>query len=206
LRLAAFEHLLRRYPEMRGRVSLMQVVVPSREDIGQYHRLRTEIEQLVGKINGAYARPGGWVPVWYEYRNLSRLELLAYYRAADIALVTPLKDGMNLVAKEYCACSIEEDCVLILSEFAGAAAQLAPDALLVNPHDVEGVSAAIREAYAMPAAERAARMRRIRRSIRRQDVFWWVDSYLRAAITKDLRAFPRAAAEPEETPELQLPL
>jgi trehalose 6-phosphate synthase len=206
LRLAAFQHLLARYPEMRGRVSLMQVVVPSREDIGQYHRLRTEIEQLVGKINGAYARPGGWVPVWYEYRNLSRLELLAYYRAADIALVTPLKDGMNLVAKEYCACSIEEDCVLILSEFAGAAAQLAPDALLVNPYDIEGVAAAIREAYAMPAAERAARMRRIRRSIRRQDVFWWVDSYLRAAITKDLRAFPRADTGTDETPELQLPL
>jgi trehalose 6-phosphate synthase len=144
--------------------------------------------------------------VWYEYRNLSRLELLAYYRAADIALVTPLKDGMNLVAKEYCACSIEEDCVLILSEFAGAAAQLAPDALLVNPYDIEGVAAAIREACAMPAAERAARMRRIRRAIRRQDVFWWVDSYLRAAITQDLRAFPRARAEADESPELQLPL
>ena len=206
LRLAAFHHLLARHPEMRGRVSLMQVVVPSREDIGQYHRLRTEIEQLVGKINGAYARPGGWVPVWYEYRNLSRLELLAYYRAADIALVTPLKDGMNLVAKEYCACSIEEDCVLILSEFAGAAAQLAPDAMLVNPYDVEGVAAAIREAYAMPPAQRAARMRRIRRAIRRQDVFWWVDSYLRAAITQDLRAFPRADAPAEVSPELQLPL
>jgi trehalose 6-phosphate synthase len=96
--------------------------------------------------------------------------------------------------------------VLILSEFAGAAAQLAPDALLVNPYDVEGVAAAIREAYAMPAAARAARMRRIRRSIRRQDVFWWVDSYLRAAITKDLRAFPRADPDLDETPELQLPL
>jgi trehalose 6-phosphate synthase/phosphatase len=206
LRLAAFQHLLARYPEMRGRVSLMQVVVPSRESIPQYHQLRTEIEQMVGKINGAYARPGGWVPIWYEYRNLSRTELLAYYRAADIALVTPLKDGMNLVAKEYCACSIEEDCVLILSEFAGAAAQLAPDAMLVNPYDIEGVAETIREAYAMPAAERAARMRRIRRSIRREDVFWWVDSYLRAAITKDLRAFPRAEVEVGELPELQLPL
>ncbi len=96
--------------------------------------------------------------------------------------------------------------MLILSEFAGAAAQLAPDALLVNPYDVEGVAAAIRTAYAMPEAERAARMRRIRRAIRRQDVFWWVDSYLRAAITQDLRAFPRAASEPEDSPELQLPL
>ena len=206
-RLAAFQHLLARHPEMRGRVSLMQVVVPSREDIGQYHRLRTEIEQLVGKINGVYARPGGWVPVWYEYRSLSRLELLAYYRAADIALITPLKDGMNLVAKEYCACSIEEDCVLILSEFAGAAAQLAPDAILVNPYDVEGVAGAIRAAYAMPASERAARMRRIRRSIRRQDVFWWVDSYLRAAITTDLRAFPQPEQfTPGEALEDQLPL
>ncbi len=206
LRLAAFQHLLAQYPEMRGRVSLMQVVVPSREDIPQYHRLRNEIEQLVGKINGAYARPGGWVPVWYEYRNLSRLELLAYYRAADIALVTPLKDGMNLVAKEYCACSIEEDCVLILSEFAGAAPQLAAGALLVNPHDVEGVAAAIREAYFMPAEERTARMRRIRRLIRQQDVFHWVDSYLRAAITQDLRAFPRTQEAGDELSEVHLPL
>src|SRR5690606_40107627 len=97
-RLRAFQHLLGRYPEMRGRVSLIQVVVPSREDIPQYHQLRNEIERLVGEINGAYARPGGWVPVCYEYRSLSRIELFAYYRAADIALVTPLKDGMNLVA------------------------------------------------------------------------------------------------------------
>ena len=117
---------------------------------------------VVGRINGQFARPGGWVPVWYEYRNLSRLELLAYYRAADIALITPLKDGMNLVAKEYCACSIEEDCVLILSEFAGAAAQLACGALLVNPYDIRGVADAIRVAHAMSAEERTARMRRMR--------------------------------------------
>lgn len=194
LRLRAFNQLLVRHPQMRGRVSLLQVVVPSREDIPEYRRMKNEIEQLAGKINGAFARPGGWVPVWYEYRSLSRLELLAYYRAADIALVTPLKDGMNLVAKEYCACSIEEDCVLILSEFAGAAAQLASGALLVNPYDVEGVAEAIRLAYAMPPSERAARMRRMRRSIRRQDVFWWVDSFLRAAIARDLRAFPQPAA------------
>jgi trehalose 6-phosphate synthase/phosphatase len=207
LRLQAFQHLLARYPEMRGRVSLIQVVVPSREDIPQYRRLGTEIEQLAGKINGAYARPGGWVPVWYEYRNLTRLELLAYYRAADIALVTPLKDGMNLVAKEYCTCSIEEDCVLILSEFAGAAGELAEGALIVNPYDVEGVAEAIRRAYAMPDAERLARMRRLRRTIRRHDVFDWVESFLGAATTRDLRAFPRPTGEePAEAPELQLPV
>jgi alpha,alpha-trehalose-phosphate synthase [UDP-forming] len=194
LRLRAFQSLLERYPELRGQVSLIQVVVPSRETIPQYRNMKTEIEQLVGRINGEFARPGGWVPVWYEYRSLTRLELLAYYRAADIALVTPLKDGMNLVAKEYCACSIEEDCVLILSEFAGAAEQLGGGALLVNPHDVHGVAEAIRAAHRMLEEERVARMRALRRSIRRQDVFDWVDGFLRAAIARELRDFPQPAA------------
>lgn len=206
LRLKAFQNLLTRYPELRKKVSFMQVVVPSREDIPEYHRLRTEIEQLVGQINGSYVRPGGWVPVWYEYRSLSRVELLAYYRAADIALITPVKDGMNLVAKEYCACSIEEDCVLILSEFAGAASQLARGALLVNPYDVEGVADQIHTAFHMEADERRTRMRRMRTSIRDHDVFWWVDAFLRAAITKDLRAFPHPEGTPPlPKPEYQLP-
>jgi len=206
LRLKAFHTVLTRYPELRERISLIQVVVPSREDIPEYHRLRTEIEQLVGKINGQFARPGGWVPIWYEYRSLSRLELVAYYRAADIALITPLKDGMNLVAKEYCTCSIEEDCVLILSEFAGAATQLYRGALLVNPYDIEGVADAIHRACGMDPAERHSRMHRMRVSIRENDVFFWVDSYLRAAITKDLRAFPQPEGRIEEDAlEYQLP-
>lgn len=206
LRLKAFRNMLERYPELREKVSFMQVVVPSREDIPQYHRLRTEIEQLVGQINGAFVRPGGWVPVWYEYRNLTRLELLAYYRAADIGLITPLKDGMNLVAKEYCACSVEEDCVLVLSEFAGAAAQLGRGALLVNPYDEEGVADAIREAFHMEPAERRVRMRRMRASIREHDVFWWVDSFLRAAITKDLSDFPQPEGVAwEDALDYQLP-
>jgi trehalose 6-phosphate synthase len=198
LRLKAFHTVLTRYPELRERISLIQVVVPSREDIREYTDLKTEIEQLVGKINGSFVDPGGWVPVWYVYRSLSRLDLLAYYRAADIALVTPLRDGMNLVAKEYCACSIEEDCTLILSEFAGAAEQLARGAILVNPYDVEGVADAIHRAFRMGEEERQARMRGMRRSIRRQDVFWWVDSFLRAAIAKDLRAFPGLAGAGDE--------
>jgi trehalose 6-phosphate synthase len=206
LRLKAFHALLLRYPELRERVSLIQVVVPSREDIPEYHRLKTEIEQLVGMINGSLARPGGWVPVWYEYRSLSRLELLAYYRAADLALITPLRDGMNLVAKEYCACSIEEDCVLILSEFAGAAHQLARGALLVNPYDIEGVADAIHHAFHMETAERTERMHRLRRSIREHDVFWWVDSFLSAAIERDLSDYPQPAdARAGEATEFQLP-
>lgn len=205
LRLRAFQDLLVRHPDMRGKVSLIQVVVPSREDIPEYHRMKTEIEQLVGRINGEFARPGGWVPVWYEYRSLTRLELLAYYRAADIALITPLKDGMNLVAKEYCACSIEEDCVLILSEFAGAAEQLRGGALLVNPHDIEAVAEAIRTAHSMPQDERLARMRAMRRSIRRQDVFCWVDSFLRAAIARDLSDFPAPDSAAAPSPSNPLP-
>jgi trehalose 6-phosphate synthase len=192
-RLEAFRNALLRYPDLHERITLIQVVVPSRVDIPQYHELKTRIERLVGEINGQFTRPGGWVPIHYVFRSLARADLLAYYQAAQIALVTPLKDGMNLVAKEFCACSIEEDCVLILSEFAGAAAQLQRGALLVNPYDIEGMADAIHHAFGMPARERAARMRRLRRSIREQDIFWWIDSFLRAAIAKDLSDFPLPA-------------
>jgi len=164
-------------------------VVPSREDIPKYHDLKMELERMVGEINGQFTQ-SGWVPIHYIFRSLERTELLAYYRTSEIALITPLKDGMNLVAKEFCAASIEEDCVLILSEFAGAAAQLQRGALLVNPYSVEGVAEAIHYAVNMSKKERRARMRKLRRSIREYDIFWWVDSFLRAAIAKDLSAFP----------------
>jgi trehalose 6-phosphate synthase len=180
-RLQAFHDLLQRCPHLRERISLIQVVVPSRVDIPEYDELKNTIEQLVGRINGEFMKPGGWVPVWYVYGHLTPTELLAYYRAADVALVTPLRDGMNLVAKEYCAASIDEDSVLILSEFAGAAAQLRRGALLVNPYDIEGVADAIRIAASMDPAERRARMRRLRHAIHRYDVFWWVDAFLSAA-------------------------
>jgi trehalose 6-phosphate synthase/phosphatase len=197
-RLNAFYDLLKRYPHMRERVSLIQVVVPSREDIPEYGELKTTIEQLVGRINGEFVRPGGWVPVWYVYGSLTRSELLAYYRAADIALITPLRDGMNLVAKEYCACSVEEDCVLILSEFAGAAAQLRAGALLVNPYDIEEVADTLKQAYEMDIEEKQARMRRLRRSIREYDIFAWVDSFMHAAFTRDLSDFPSPTGSIEE--------
>ncbi len=188
-RLRGFRLALQRYPELRERIMLIQVIVPSRERVPQYHELKGEIESLVGEINGEFTRPGGWVPIHYVFRSLPRDDLLAYYRAADIALVTPVKDGMNLVAKEFVACSTDDRGVLILSEFAGAAAQLGRSALLVNPHDVEGIATAISQAAKMPEQEREDRMRRMRRSIRRQDVFWWVDNFLRAAIRQDLDAF-----------------
>ncbi len=200
-RLNAFYNLLTRFPQLREKISLIQVVVPSRVDIPEYGELKITIEQLVGRINGEFMRPGGWVPVWYVYGSLTRVELLAYYRAADIALITPLRDGMNLVAKEYCAASIEEDCVLILSEFAGAATQMRHGALLVNPFDIEGVADALKQAYDMNIRERRARMRRLRRSVREYDIFWWVDSFMHAAFTKDLRDFPPPDAHTAEAAE-----
>lgn len=130
------------------------------------------------------------MPIHYVYRAVDRLDLIAYYRAARIALVTPLKDGMNLVAKEFCACSVDDDGVLILSEFAGAAAQLQQGALLVNPYDIEGTAKAIRDACVMDGMERRHRMRRLRRVVNRQDVFGWVNGFLAAAIASDLNDFP----------------
>ena len=205
-RLKAFHNLLTRYPQLREKITLIQVVVPSRVGIHNYDELKTSIEQLVGRINGEFAQPGAWVPVWYVYGCLQRDDLLAYYRAADIALVTPLKDGMNLVAKEYCASSIEEDCVLILSEFAGAAAQLQRGALLVNPYDTEGVADALLHACEMDMVERRGRMRRMRRSIREYDIFWWLDAFLRAAFSKDLSDFPQLDSYNAEMAHSYLPI
>ena len=190
-RLQAFKEALACYPKLRGQVSLLQVVVPSRVDIPEYARLKATIEQLIGGINGEWAKPGEWLPVWYVFGHLTPSDLSAYYRAADIALVTPLKDGMNLVAKEYCTCS-EGEGVLILSEFAGASAQLGRGALLVNPYDTKGVAEAIYRAWSMNGDERRARMRQLQRSIRRHDIFWWADGFLRAAFTRDKSALPLA--------------
>ncbi|MEW6220925.1 MAG: trehalose-6-phosphate synthase [Thermodesulfobacteriota bacterium] len=203
-RLEAFRTALARYPELHGKVTLVQVVVPSREGIPEYQALKARIEQMVGEINGRFTR-GGWIPIQYLYRSLSQEELLAYYRAAEIALVTPLKDGMNLVAKEFCACSLEESGVLILSEFAGAAAELQRGALLVNPHDIEGVAATIRDAVQMPAAERTGRMRRLRETVRRHTIFRWVDSFLQAAFARKLTDFPALdRVHQEYVPEISL--
>ncbi len=193
-RLCAFKNALEHYEELRGNVSLVQVVVPSREEVPEYQELKAEIERLVGEINGRFTT-SGWIPIHYLYRSLDRTELLAYYRLAEIALITPLKDGMNLVAKEYCACNLDEKGVLILSEFAGAAAQLHRGAIMVNPYDVEGVSKAILKAYRMPYEERVKRMKHLRRVVKRKDIFWWVNTFLKTAFAKDLTAFPVGVAE-----------
>jgi len=188
-RLRAFGLALKRYPELHRNVTLLQVVVPSREAVPEYQDLKAQIERLVTQINGEFTQPG-WVPIQHVFRSLERDELLAYYRAADVALVTPLKDGMNLVAKEYCACQTEGDGVLILSEFAGAAVQMQRGAILVNPFDTGRVADAIRRAVSMTRELRRAPMRRLCRNVRRQDVFWWVRRFLGACGLPAVRSQP----------------
>ncbi len=185
-RLEAFEVLLEKYPQLRGKVTLVQIAVPSRTHVPEYQLMKESIDGTVGRINGRYTRDG-WIPIHYIYRNLPRLELVSYYRTAEIALITPLKDGMNLVAKEYCASCVENVGVLILSEFAGAAVTLRRGALLVNPYNVEHVADQIFEAYQMSRTEQRRRMSQLRREIQRNSVFHWVKGFREAAGRPDLR-------------------
>lgn len=170
-RLKAFTSLLERAPRHGSRYSLVQIAVPSREQVPAYQDLRSDIEQIVGRVNGDFAEPGR-VPVSYLYRSLPFEDIIAYYVAADIMLVTPLRDGMNLVAKEYAATRVDDDGVLILSEFAGAAEQLR-SAILVNPYDIDAVADSLERAAQMPRREQRERMRRLRRTVEKSDVFEW---------------------------------
>ncbi len=151
-RLLAFQRLLEDDPEWRGKVRLIQVVVPSRTGVRSYRDFRDQLDAMIGHINGAFGS-SSWTPVTYQYRALPRVELLALYRAADVMFVTPIRDGMNLVAKEYVAVRSEGDGVLVLSEFAGAAEDL-PEALLVNPYNVERTARTLEQALAMSPRSR----------------------------------------------------
>jgi len=177
-RLLAFEQLLRAHPELTGRVRLLMLVVPSREDVGAYQEFRETINALIGRINGAFGT-AAWTPVHYMYRGLPEREVVALYRAADVMLVTPIRDGMNLVAKEYVASRPDDDGVLVLSEFAGAADEMV-EAVLVNPYEVEDMAAAFHVALAMPTPERQRRMRSLRVRVLKNSVHDWVATFLTA--------------------------
>lgn len=189
-RLNALRQALTSYPELHERICFVQVLVPSRQDVPQYQAMKVEIERMVGELNGKFASPG-WTPVHYTYRNLNREELVCYYRAADMALITPLRDGMNLVAKEYVACKTNARGILCLSEFAGAAMEFHAHATMINPFDIMGMAEALYRAVvdAQPAAHRR-KMRRMRYIVRRHDIFHWVDDFLMAAFSKRLDDFP----------------
>ncbi len=178
---------------------LVQVAVPSREAIGAYQEFRQYVETLVGQVNGTYGT-ARWAPVHYLLRAMSEREVVALYRAADVMLVTPLRDGMNLVAKEFVASRTDEDGVLVLSEFAGAASELA-EALHVNPYDIARTAAAYHDALVMPADERRARMFGLRRRVLQHDVDRWAETFIE---TLEEASGARHDAVLRATPEVEV--
>ncbi len=193
IRLRAFKELLAEERLHASQVTMVQVAEPSRDRVDAYISLRERVEQLVGEINGDYGRVGFPV-VHYIHQTRSFDELLAMYRTADVMLITPFSDGMNLVAKEYVATRFDESGVLVLSEFAGAAHQL-KDALLVNPYDIEAMKATIERAVVMAPEEQRKRMKTMRRNVKTHDASSWARSFLSALSAK--------TATP---PEAQLPI
>ncbi len=178
LRLLAFQHLLRDRRLDPRECVMVQIAVPSREEVPSYVEQRELIERLVGEINGEFSQMGHPV-VHYLHRSLPFDEVVALYQAADVMLVTPLRDGMNLVAKEFVASRVDNGGVLVLSEFAGAARELS-SALLVNPHDSEGLETAIESAVSLDPAIARRAMRSMRRKVQRHDVHTWAAEFLAA--------------------------
>ncbi len=181
-RLQAIELLLEQRPHLRGRFVFIQIAVPSRDDVEEYRRLRTQVETEVGRINGRFTEPGHDVPVHYLHRSIDRTRLAAYYRLADVMCVTPLKDGMNLVAKEFVTVrdATDGDGVLVLSEFCGTAHEFGHDAIRCNPFDVEGLATLMEGALDLKPDDRKGRLARMAQVVRDHDVFRWVDDELAA--------------------------
>nr|QSV39858.1 trehalose 6-phosphate synthase [Liposcelis entomophila] len=186
-RLKAFERLLQKYPQHIEKVTMLQIAVPSRTDVREYQELKEEMDQLVGRINGCFTTPN-WSPIRYIYGCVSQDELAAFYRDAAVALVTPLRDGMNLVAKEFVACQINTPPgVLIVSPFAGAG-EMMHEALVCNPYEIDDAAEVIHRALTMPEDERTLRMNYLRRREKVHDVNYWMRSFLKAMgtlITED---------------------
>lgn len=175
-RLLAFESFLQNYEEYRGRVTFYQVATPSRTDVGSYQQLKREVDEAVGRINGAFTM-GHWTPVRYAYRTFSQDELCAIYRAADAALITPLRDGMNLVTQEFITAT--DHGVLVLSELTGAA-HILPESVLVNPYDQEGVINAIKIALELPEAEKKERLSTLKERVNKLEVHNWAEGFLKS--------------------------
>jgi alpha,alpha-trehalose-phosphate synthase [UDP-forming] len=175
-RLLGFERFLERHPDWRRRVALLQIAVPTQFHVAGFRDLKRQVDEHVGRILGRYTYEGR-APLAYLYTAFDHERLAAYYAAADVALVTPLRDGMNHVAKEYVACHADGDGVLVLSEFAGAAAELV-DAVLVNPYDAEAMRRQLHAAVTMPEPERRRRMAALASAVLTRDVAWWTAQFL----------------------------
>lgn len=194
-RLRAFEVLLEQFPEHHGKVRLVQIAPPTRGGLPVYQEIRENVERLVGRINGRFGDLG-WQPVIYMHRGVAQDILVRLFRRSDVGLVTPLHDGMNLVAKEYIAAQAAQDPgVLVLSRFAGAAEQLR-EALLINPHDIQETARALDRALTMPRQERWARHNRLWQRIETYDLFNWRDSFIQSFAESDtnpVNLFPKEA-------------
>jgi len=182
-RLDAYDSFLADHPEWHGRVCFVQIQVPSRESVPEYRSLREEIDRKIGRITGRFST-ATWTPIRYLCHGFSRRDLAVFYRVAHALVVTPLRDGMNLVAQEYVATRADGDGVLILSQFAGAAERLR-EALLVNPYDQSGMERAIERALTMKPAERHRTMRAMRRRVMTEDINWWLGWFLATASSID---------------------
>ena len=176
-RLAGYELFIENHPEWHGKVSFILLVVPSRVEVPRYQALKEELDERIGRLNGRFATLD-WTPLVYQYRSVDFKELVALYRAADVALITPLRDGMNLVAKEYLACKPDDTGVLILSELAGAAQEM-NEALLINPNHAREISDALALALSMPREEQVRRNRPLRERLRKYDASGWARRFLR---------------------------
>ncbi|MFP4488742.1 MAG: bifunctional alpha,alpha-trehalose-phosphate synthase (UDP-forming)/trehalose-phosphatase [Bacteroidales bacterium] len=177
-RLIAFDHFLSKYPEYHNKVTLVMLAVPSRSNVEQYQMMKDEIDRLVGIINGRYGSIN-WVPVRYFYRSLPLEDLVELYSAADIALVTPVRDGMNLVAKEYLATKVSGSGVLIISEMTGAAKEL-NEAIRINPNDKDEIAGAIKQAIEMPADEQLERNQLMQKRIKRYNITRWASDFIKS--------------------------
>lgn len=175
-RLRAYELFLQKHPELRGKVTMIQLVVPSRDNVPQYKELKEEMNRMVSEINGRFSTLG-WQPIQHFYRSFPIHLLSALYKAADVALVTPMRDGMNLVSKEYIASKVDQKGVLVLSETAGASRELS-DAVIVNPNDVWDFSDKIYSALNMPEDEQKRRMAAMQQTVARFDIFNWVNNFM----------------------------
>jgi trehalose 6-phosphate synthase/phosphatase len=185
-RIKAFEYFLNTYPEYKEKVRLVMLAVPSRSNVPQYIKLKRETDELVGRINGQFATVS-WTPIWYFYRSLPFDNLIDLYTSADVALITPVRDGMNLVAKEYVATRTKTDGVLILSEMAGAAKEM-NEALLINPNSYDDFADTLKRALQMPISEQKTRMKFLQKRLRRYDVEKWAKEFLSALnATKELQ-------------------
>ncbi|KAF2364432.1 HAD-superfamily hydrolase subfamily IIB [Trinorchestia longiramus] len=177
-RIKAFERFLEKHPEQIEKVVLIQVAVPSRTDVKEYQELKEELDMEIGKINGRFST-ANWSPIRYIYGCVSQEQLAAFYRDSSVALVAPLRDGMNLVAKEFVACQTKEPGVLVLSPFAGAGSAMA-EALQVNPYETELYADTINRAITMPKEERELRMSLLKKRERERDVNFWLESFLKS--------------------------